>query len=868
MPEADVLRELFDRLVRRAAPWRRDRPLPQLTVFLSGPPDADLAPVVAPGGRELPFLSLDPARHPDTRSVVAEAARRLGERIGPKGLPRIRFQLTAFVLLVMDRRDAGLVNVPDMEEALAARSPRRRGPGEDRPVVVWLDYLSRLLTGWIPAASAVAAGLGNLTTILGWLLAVAGGVAAAAGHAMLLARTNVRNSWFRRQRFQPRDPWERLPAYAARLAAHTPAEELELLLVSAFLEDLRQAYKRRRLFLWPSWARAYHCTLYLRNTRGPVPFLERLHTVREQVARWDPLLVVTSGPKVPELVRQVRTVRVGPDGDGYRDWLRQASHRYGPAYLVAEDVALTAAQPAPRPLAPHGHKRVRAYWTVMAALLVVPLVLSGGWVWNTSRTYCQAPDVLRDEGECVGLSYAGGSFHDRLTKPLELIAAENEKAVAGGRWVEIAYMGPMTGSPEALLAGSQGELYGIAAYQRAYNDPGSQRPKLRILLANPGRGFRRAVPVARQVVERLEGGAPLVGVIGMAQSWSRNQEAIAVLNAAGLPVMVTVGTADDLAVHQKVPAPYFFRMAADNAREARAAAAWIKAGTGGLPRARAVTLLEDVTDGDLYSSGLAARFAEAFGAEHVTRLRYTGHQQLKAQVRLACPGDDGLIFYTGRGDDFATFVDSLNESCTPARTHHVLASDDVTKYVQDNRQRLSEHPNLRLHYITLAWEGAWRSPDAGAGQGGNAQLARLLELIGGDKRPSTLHAMLAYDAALALGLAVGSADGGTRVAGQDAPGKAPVPDKGMVLYGLSTLGRQYGTTGVIEFTRGRGPHESADKPVMLVHLPRSEPGRQAGQVLVGMCGNLTEVAPPESLCPDPGLREDDNGPPEPGGPFS
>ncbi|MDP4500625.1 hypothetical protein [Nonomuraea turcica] len=100
--------------------------------------------------------------------------------------------------------------------------------------------------------------------------------------------------------------------------------------------------------------------------------------------------------------------------------------------------------------------------------------------------------------------------------------------------------------------------------------------------------------------------------------------------------------------------------------------------------------------------------------------------------------------------------------------------------------------------------------------------------------------MLAYDAALALGLAIGSAYGGT-----DA-----VPDKGTVLYGLSTLGTQYGTTGVMEFTGGREPHESAGKPVMLIQVPRG-PG---DQTLAGLCGRLTELVPPEAACPDADLR--------------
>ncbi|WP_336216402.1 ABC transporter substrate-binding protein [Nonomuraea sp. LPB2021202275-12-8] len=854
-----LLRGLFDRLMRRPAPWRGDRPMPQLSIFLTGKGDADLEEIIAPDTSDMPLFSLDAREVTDVRTVVDGAAVKLGQRTGPRGLPPIRFQLTAFVLLVMERKSAGKAEIPDMERALAANRPGRRGKSEehprgkdeDRPVVVWLDYLSRLLTGWVPAASLVAALAGQVITIVGWALSVAGAVVVAAGHAVLLARTHVRSSWFRRQLFHPRDSLERLSGYAHRLAK-LPTEELELLLVNAFLEDLRQAYRRRRLFLWPAWARAYYCTLYLRDVSGAErpPFLSRLHTVRRRVARWDPLLVVTSGPERADLLPSVRMVRLSadtqPGEEPYRDWLHQARHRHGPSYLVVDgvdaDVTQAPALPPPR----LGHKRVRAYWTVMAALLIVPLLASGAYIWTTDRTYCQTPDVLLDQGECIGISDGGHVFHQRLARPIGIIEAENAKAVASGRHVEIAYIGPLTGSPQALLAGSHGELFGVAAYQQAYNASTSSRPKLRILLANPGRAFRRAVAVARQVVERLEGGAPIVGVIGMAQSRVGNQEAIAVLNAAGLPVVVTVGTADDLAVHRRVPAPYFFRMAADNERQAKASAAWIRAGSGDLPQARTVALMEDVSEGDLYSTGLAADFAAAFG--DVTRLQYTGGEQLRTQVKRAC--DHELIYYTGRGDDFATFVEGLNEGCSQARTHHVLASDDVTKYVQDNQQQLGEHPNMRLHYVTLAWDRAWESPWAGEGRGGTAQLAKILALIGSDRQPSTLHAMLAHDAALALGLAVGSAYGGT-----DA-----LPDKGTVLYGLGTLGTQYGTTGVIEFTRGREPHESTDKPVMLVQVPKRAVGEPGEQVLVGLCGRLTELTPPRSACPDAGLREGEETP--------
>ncbi|MGN9786992.1 ABC transporter substrate-binding protein [Nonomuraea sp. ZG12] len=850
------LEDLFRRLVERPAPWRGDSPLPQLTIFLDGPDDVDLEPVMVPDDPSIPICSLDAGEAGDVRSVVRKAVDRLGQRIGHKGLPPIRFQLTEFVLLVIERKLAGETEVPQMEKALSAHRPGRLQDGQERPIVVWLDYLSRLLTGWIPAASLLAALAGQLITIAGWALSVAGATAVAAGHAVLLARTHIRSSWFRRQRLRPRHPWERLPAYAERLARLT-AEQLEMVLVNAFLEDLRQAYRRRRLFLWPSWARAYYCTVYLRNVGGaqPPPFLTRVNAVRRQVARWDPLLVVTSGPKRDDLLPSLRTVRVNaarrgePIGDeAYRDWLHQARSRYGPSCLVIEGVALdevrqAVAQDSQRQ-SKLGHKRVRAYWVVVAALLVGPLVASGAYIWNLDRTYCQSPDVRRDQGECIGLSDGGHVFHERLARPIGLIAAENVKAVESGRYVEVAYIGPMTGSPQALLAGSHGELFGIAAYQQAFNAATGSRPKLRVLLVNPGQVFRKVVEAARQVVDRLESGAPVVGVIGMAQSRARNQEAIAVLNAAGLPVMVTVGTADDLAVHQRVPAPYFFRMAAANGRQARATAEWIKAGTGDLPRARTVALLEDVTEGDLYSIGLSRDFAAAFGEDKVTTLRYSGGEQLKTQVKQACDGGHDLIFYTGRGDDFATFVEGLNVGCSQARTHQVLASDDVTKYVQDNQQALGEHPNMRLHYVTLAWEGAWESPWAGEGRGGKAQIARILALIKADPQPSKLHSMLAYDATLALGLAIGSAYGGT----------GSLPDKGTVLYGLGALGTQYGTTGVIEFTRGRVPHESVGKAVMLVQVPERAVGQAKEQRLVGLCGRLTELVPPRPACPDAALR--------------
>ncbi|WP_049563223.1 hypothetical protein [Nonomuraea sp. SBT364] len=843
---ADVrtfLQHLFARLIRRPAPWRHDRSLPQVSVFLKG--QGDLEPLIVPDDQPVPYFS--PVTCSSVPDLVRQAAGKLGERTGPRGLPRIRFQLTGFVLLVLRQRELGEVAIPDMERALAEDRPGRGGPADDRPRAVMLDYLGRSLTGWIPAASVIGTWLGQATTLLAWGLTVAAGAVVAAGHAAVLARTHVRSAWFRNQEAQQRTPWERLPAYASRLAARATDEELERLLVGAFLEDLRQAYRRRRLFLWPAWARAYHCVVYLRDVTAAdaavLAFLGCLHAVRERSAQWDPLLVVTSGPDSPALVRDVRTVRL-PGGPGeehagehvHHEWLRLVSHRHGPAYLVIEDVDLTAGnQRVVTPAPAAGHKRVRAYWTIMVALLVVPLIASGLYVWNATRTYCEAPDVLRDEiGECVGISDGGYVFHSRLTAPIARIQAENVKAVESGRYVEIVYIGPMTGGPDALLAGSQGELYGIAAYQQDYNAVSGSRPKMRVLLGNPGKAFRKSVELARQVVDRLEAGAPIVGVIGMAQSRAVNQEAIAVLNTAGLPVMVTVGTADQLGSHKRVPAPYFFRLAANNERQARASAAWVRAGTGELPAATNVTLLEDVTEGDLYSANLAAGFRAAFGAEGVTSLPYSGGEQLKAQVKKACAGEPQLIYYTGRGDDFVTFVQGIDEGCSQSRIHRVLASDDVTKYVQDNHQRLKDHPNLRLHYVTLAWEKVWDSISAGEGRGGKAQISRILRLIGADAQPSRLHAMLAHDAALALGLAIGSAPG-------------PLPDKGTVLYGLSTMGTQYGTTGVIEFTGGRDPHESADKPVMLVQV-----GEEL--TLAGMCGRLTEVEPGRAVCPDAGLR--------------
>ena len=145
----------------------------------------------------------------------------------------------------------------------------------------------------------VAQALGGVLGFLLWL--------AAFVLPMMLLRPLItgRMRWFMRQQYLAPKLAGNFFAVAVRLTDDVRDAEdqsqIDRLLVHAFLQDLRVAY-RRRIWRLTAWRRTAYPVLLLDDvalTNAGYELLSVVNSVRNETGRSDPLLVITSGQDAP-----------------------------------------------------------------------------------------------------------------------------------------------------------------------------------------------------------------------------------------------------------------------------------------------------------------------------------------------------------------------------------------------------------------------------------------------------------------------------------------------------------------------------------------------------------------------------------------
>ncbi|HEX2313957.1 MAG TPA: ABC transporter substrate-binding protein [Thermomonospora sp.] len=870
----------------------------------------------------------------DVAELLRDIAHQLSET-GPRMEPPLRFQLLSMALWLQSLREKRLrlrasegppphdpQDADDWELAARLRehhpdgSSRRvlaagirlrrqrvlpgRGGQRDKlaSVLTYLEQVAPIGVAVVALVSATAASTVDLAAAMATALA---GVAALAGQAGITTwdwAGRRRYRWFAGQgygrnlpRSAPR-PGGGFLGFAVDLVYRPEPlrdDDLDKLLIAAFLEDLRQAYRRswRRV----TWARVRYPAVILdayadgtarrfvelveqvraerlRPRRGGAAPSERERRERDRLrpervsARlaFDPLVIAACPGDSEDVRRLAETVRVHPVRADLADlgeiqqayWDYWDDRRRAIALGYARDVPVDldkgdgwSAPPLPR------RRRPLLAHPVMPWLVAgVVLTASVGVIAFESIRYCDPHSVWHaDNGECVGITSGSYVFSARLAGVQERIERLNRDVVRSGKpYVTIVYLGPMSNDPATrnpqadLQAGIHGELTGLAIAQQRHND-GAQ-PLLRILLANTGSRFRYAGQVAEAIRERAKEDSTIVGVVGFGHSRRQTQTAINVLSREALPMVGTTNTYDHTGRQRGGFSRYFFRLAPLNLRLAKLAAHWARSGllSDGEPITRADVFYDGAPD-DLYSSNLAQDFAAEFGRANVRMLPYTDPGQVPARVQQACENPAPVFYYAGRSDEFRAFINRLaNTSCHGRRI--VLAGDEVTKYVHDNAAELGRTDSLRLFYTPLAAREAWQPRWVGREPVHvfySAFGPVTDELVGrsapDNARPSLAHAALGYDAARAI------IDVAERIYGDE----GVLPTAVAVLSALREPepgAQPQGATGLLRFGPRASGHQVPDKPVLLMTV-----GRDGGQSAVAVCGQLVNGIAQEENCP-------------------
>jgi ABC-type branched-subunit amino acid transport system substrate-binding protein len=505
------------------------------------------------------------------------------------------------------------------------------------------------------------------------------------------------------------------------------------LLVNAFLEDLRRAY-RLRPWQWRRRRMTYPVLLLddITTTNGGFSLLRLINDVRNQIGLFDPLLVVSASLEVPPdsgVNDPARPRYNAPSASAaYNVWqdklLEDRRARRDNAWYLPIKIGASASgrDPEDARQLPGAYRLGRRQWRppwwasrwtrIGAPLVVVALVATLLLVLHedTRQSQCGTDIVsLTATGtECVGVS--DGSFD--LFQPSDSSIRQVEQTVLDQNrraeqlhaasplrpyitLVDMEALTSSTGTVDGLTAERE-SLEGFAVAQlRQLSASTNADPIVRILMANAGRDMLRGPQVADILRKMADQDPSIVGVVGLDMSSKATSDTVAALTSAGIPMVAATLSADGLADQN----PMYFQVAPQNRREADVVAAY----AAQLVTSRTARVYYSDDDTDIYSTNLRDDAVKSFQAKgfQVEAKAFTPndsggtpssaqryHEQVvgnaDAAGRDTC-SFDGVVFFAGRGvPDYGDFIHGAAQCGTKAV---IIGDDDVSRYAADEKAR-------------------------------------------------------------------------------------------------------------------------------------------------------------------------------------
>lgn len=395
-----------------------------------------------------------------------------------------------------------------------------------------------------------------------------------------------------------------------------------------------------------------------------------------------------------------------------------------------------------------GAPRAEAAVAVVAGVTVLGLL--GG--------YALARLTERSDTACLGggdasaspaASGTGGASGGRSRPPkrtprdvyrdaVAAITRQNERADRAARSGAVVRMVGYLGVPvtaddwdEAKYSGAIPEARGIALAQEEINEQAAQQKGskvwLKVRLMDAGERFSRAPAAAGALKKEIEAaqragdGEKFLGVVGLGQSRPGTLKARNTLAGAGLPMIGTAATAEEM---QR--SPMYRQVAPDNRREARIAANFarhaniVQTAPGKCAPARKAVVIGDPTD--IYSANLSDRFAEEFKdvhriwypVEHPSasppparqgqRDEWVSHtsQMAESICRRLKEEPRTVVYWAARAHEFENLLDDFDRGTSCNGQSTVLGGNDLDNAVVEQQRPSEKHLRLRLYYTAQA----------------------------------------------------------------------------------------------------------------------------------------------------------------------
>ncbi|GLZ43633.1 hypothetical protein [Actinokineospora sp. NBRC 105648] len=503
-------------------------------------------------------------------------------------------------------------------------------------------------------------------------------------------------------------------------------DELGLLMVHAFLQDLR------REFGTGTWRlrrgrRTAHVLVLLTGVsehNGGWDLLRLINDVRNRSTEPDPVLVVATAEALPpgrgagediEPVHRLHSVLT--------DWARrlpeqrQFLHRDARFVVVRmppaddgpeedrDDSGWTeVGHPRPRPVP----RLIRKVTTRLASLVLVAGLLVGIGLWIVPRwigdclpqTHTGVSTRLVETAggrECVGYSdRASQLFGDssRLRAVQRAVFEMNELAgrlhaeSAARPLISVVYFAELT-KPDGQLGADDStveQLTGLLLLQGEVNRRSDHAaPLLRVVIANAGFNMRQARTAVDLLLPLLARDSTIVGVVGMGRTVDPVEDAITALGDVGVPVVGTTLTGVGLTERS----PLYFQVTPDNHQQA----ALVKRYADQAGKELSVYQPTNV-ESDGYLLSLRDEMAKLVRREAF-------HPWTEVSRSTPVCGTDQIAFYAGRQVDFDRFLDRVLDVC--GRALPVIIGDDtVARFVAQHEKRgNAKYSGKSILYVSL-----------------------------------------------------------------------------------------------------------------------------------------------------------------------
>lgn len=665
-------------------------------------------------------------------------------------------------------------------------------------------------------------------------------------------------------------------------------DEIDRLLVHAFMEDLRRGYRRTTLFGVGRRRTTYPVLLIdnIGSTAIGLRLLDLISASRTSYLRrnmagpgrqpgkrayFHPLLIIAQGDS--SALDGIRPSNYRPEAhDSYS--VADIKFYYSQWYRALTDSDRTWFVPLKVP-SKHPRPGLRAELTeirlptasppvmtfVVPALLVATASFTtystyythcGTWYWEPQL---QRQVLATERDQCVGLGPSGHRFFEgvsdidgmdpELAYELDEIETQiyktNEDAVKNPRHLTVVYLSELSSRDVADYRTELERLRGIAVAQRGSM---ADRP-VQVLLANGGGEMDYGRAAAEAIAKEASEDATLVAVVGLGISRTGTRDAIMRLADARIPTIGTSISATDLATNTSL---YYHQVGPTNQREAEVGSFYATNQLG----VKNATIYYSNDDDDLYSNDLRDQMKRAFGALEV-KVREQSYRidpddgdggDISLIGQDACDvGSNGVIFYAGRSEQLPVFLKGMQDSCE-GDYPNFLGGDDVGRFVLDGG--LKNFPGLIVDYLLQASSLAWRSDCRGA-INSVGFFVDYQELFGEEACANTQSggSLLAHDTLLVFIRGV-----------QNTEREMPSPDA--VLGGIKDISSQgngplQGTSGEIDYPRTGDQAIPKDKAILVL---RGQAFVKPQRVL--LCGEHDTAEPPPAphdKCPMTSGRE-------------